>query len=227
MNKTDLLFQMMERPQEYSEEQWQEVLADDECRELYNLMSKTQSAFDMQKNVTDDEIDAEWQRLGKHRSSFFDQGQRDNSATEHSSFSKVLRITKWQGQAAAMFIGILLISGIAFAAIHIAHHYSHDVEEEPTVETIEKKSPTIHQPASKDTIVVAQPIVFDNISLDKIVHAIADYHQMETEVKNDQATELRFYFVWKQTDSLQTVVEQLNQFESVDIVVENEKLIVR
>ena len=46
MNKTDRLFQMMEQPQRYTADEWQEILADDECRELYTLMSKTRSAFD-------------------------------------------------------------------------------------------------------------------------------------------------------------------------------------
>ena len=41
MNKTDLLFQMLEQPERYSEAQWQEILADDECRELYTLMAKS------------------------------------------------------------------------------------------------------------------------------------------------------------------------------------------
>ena len=201
MNKTDLLLQMMEQPQHYTAEEWQEILADEECRELYTLMSKTQSAFDMQQEVSDEEIDAEWQRLEKR----------------HSSFSKV----------AAVFIGILMISGIAYAAIHISHHYSHDAEDQQPVVTVEKKKPAALEPVAKDSTVVTQPIVFDNVSLDKIARTIADYHHKEAEVKNDQAAELRFYFVWNQTDSLQTVVEQLNQFERVDIVVENDKLIVR
>ena len=46
MNKTDLLLQMMEQPQHYTAEEWQEILADEECRELYTLMSKTQSGND-------------------------------------------------------------------------------------------------------------------------------------------------------------------------------------
>ena len=46
MNKTDLLLQMMEQPQHYTAEEWQEILADEDCRELYTLMSKTQSAID-------------------------------------------------------------------------------------------------------------------------------------------------------------------------------------
>ena len=66
MNKTDLLLQMMEQPHQYTAEEWQEILADDECRELYILMSMTQSAVDaarVDKEVTDEMIDGEWQRL--------------------------------------------------------------------------------------------------------------------------------------------------------------------
>ena len=66
MNKTDLLLQMMEQPLRYTADQWQEILADDECRELYTLMSKTQSAVDAARadeEVTDDIIDAEWQQF--------------------------------------------------------------------------------------------------------------------------------------------------------------------
>ena len=66
MNKTDLLLQMMEQPQRYTDDQWQEILADDECRELYTLMSKVQSAVNAvhaDEQITDEIIDAEWQRM--------------------------------------------------------------------------------------------------------------------------------------------------------------------
>ena len=32
MNYTDLLFNMLDHPEDYSEAQWQEILADNECR---------------------------------------------------------------------------------------------------------------------------------------------------------------------------------------------------
>ena len=70
MNKTDLLLQMMEQPQHYTAEEWQEILADEECREIYTLLSKTQSAIDAARadqEVTDDMIDAEWQRLSDEK----------------------------------------------------------------------------------------------------------------------------------------------------------------
>ena len=40
MNKTDQLLMMLEHPEQYTERQWQDILADDECHELYSLMPK-------------------------------------------------------------------------------------------------------------------------------------------------------------------------------------------
>ena len=91
MNKTELLFQMMEQPQLYTAEEWQEILSDEECREIYTLMAKTKSAFDSQKEIDDKTIDVEWKRLTP------------------SSRRNWLRV-------AAIFIGILMLSGIALAS---------------------------------------------------------------------------------------------------------------
>ena len=113
MNKTDLLLQMMEQPQHYTVEEWQEILADEECRDLYALMSKTQSAIDAvraDQEVTDDMIDAEWQRLSDEK-----------QEVRNDKYSLL--------KFAAMFVGVLMLSGIAFAAIHIASHYNASEQE--------------------------------------------------------------------------------------------------
>ena len=63
--------------------------------------------------------------------------------------------------------------------------------------------------------------------LDSIAREIATYHHVGVDLQNEQARQLRFYFVWKQDDSLQEVIEKLNMFEHVDMAVEDGKLIVR
>ena len=47
------------------------------------------------------------------------------------------------------------------------------------------------------------------------------------DLQNEQASQLRFYFVWNQDDSLQEVIEKLNMFEQVNLAVEDGKLMVR
>ena len=117
MNKTDLLLQMMEQPQHYTAEEWQEILADEECCELYTLMSKTQSAIDAaraEEEITDDMIDAEWQRLSH---------EKREVKSEKSSLFKF----------AAMFVGILMLSGIAYAAFHVVRHKETPKEQRTSV----------------------------------------------------------------------------------------------
>ena len=199
MNKTDLLFQMMEQPQAYTDQQWQEIFSDEECRELYTLMTKTQSAFDAQKDIDDETIDAEWKRL---------------SASSNRSWLRV----------AAIFIGVLMLSGITFAAIHIIHHST--VIQEPQPE----ERPIKEQTVPTDTInsiVHSGPVLFDNVTLDSIAKDIAAYYHIEIDMQNEQARQLRFYFLWQPNDSLQEVIDKLDMFEQVDMAIEHGKLIVR
>ena len=199
MNKTDLLFQMMEQPQAYTDQQWQEILSDEECRELYTLMTKTQSAFDAQKDIDNETIDAEWKRL---------------SASSNRSWLRV----------AAIFIGVLMLSGITFAAVHIIRHST--VIQEPQPE----EQPIKQQTVPTDTInniVHSGPVLFDNVTLDSIAKDIAAYYHIEMDMQNEQARQLRFYFLWQPNDSLQEVIDKLAMFEQVDMAIEHGKLIVR
>ena len=66
MEKTELLLQMMEHPHEYTHEQWEELLEDEECRQLYSLLSKTKSVASANENdsrLTEEDVDKEWKRL--------------------------------------------------------------------------------------------------------------------------------------------------------------------
>ena len=126
-------------------------------------------------------------------------------------------------KVAAMIIGILTLSGIAFAAVHIVRQSHH--EECPVTQV--EKAVTISQALPTDTIVKSRPVVFDNVTLDSIAKNIATYHHLDMDFQNNQAYQLRFYFVWNQEDSLQEVIEKLNMFEQVNLAVEDGKLMVR
>lgn len=227
MNKTDLLLQMLEHPHDYSAAEWQQILEDDECRELYELMAKTRGALDAARaceQLTDEQIDAEWQRL---ESDMLEVKHEPSDEHPHSRLS--FSIGRFR-RIAAVFIAALMLSGIALAAIHIVRQQAGD-----KAKTTAQEMPTSvsHQPivpadtVTTDTVAVAETVVFDNVSLDSIAKRIAAYHHLPIEIENDEARQLRFYFAWNQKDGLQEVVEKLNMFEHVTMVVENGKLIVR
>jgi len=227
MNKTDLLLQMLEHPHDYSAAEWQQILEDDECRELYELMATTRGALDAARaceQLTDEQIDAEWQRL---ESDMLKVKREPSDEHPHLRFS--FSIGRFR-RIAAVFIAALMLSGIALAAIHIVRQQAED-----KAKTTAQEMPTTasHQPivpadtVTTDTAAVAETVVFDNVSLDSIAKAIAAYHHLPMEIENDEARQLRFFFEWNQKDSLQEVVEKLNMFEHVTMAVENGKLMVR
>lgn len=212
MNKTDLLLQMMQLPQKYTADEWQEILADDECRELYTLMSKTQSAIDAARNdeeVTDDIIDSEWQRLIKEQThaSFF---------SLHSSFLKF----------AAMFIGVLMLSGIAIAAIHIVRqHQQAEQKKEVTADNNSQLSNSNSQLEVADSIAL-QPVVYENIPLEKIIPEIASHYNVAVSFQNDSVRQLRLFYQWKPEYTIEKVVEMLNNFETLQLQLESDTLFV-
>ena len=227
MNKTDLLLQMLEHPHDYSAAEWQQILEDDECRELYELMATTRGALDAAhacEQLTDEQIDAEWQSFEMENGEW----KMENSTERpHSQFS-ILNFSF--ERIAAVFIAALMLSGIALAAIHIVRQQAGDKAKTTTQEMPTSVS---HQPivpadtVTTDTAAVAETVVFDNVPLDSIAKAIAAYHHLPMEIENDEARQLRFFFEWNQKDSLQEVVEKLNMFEHVTMAVENGKLMVR
>ena len=227
MNKTDLLLQMLEHPHDYSAAEWQQILEDDECRELYELMAKTRGALDAARaceQLTDEQIDAEWQRL---ESDMLEVKHEPSDEHPHLRFS--FSIGRFR-RIAAVFIAALTLSGIALAAIHIVRQQAGDKAKTTTLEmpTAASRQPVVPaDTVTTDTAAVAETVVFDNVSLDSIAKDIAAYHHLPIEIENDEARQLRFYFAWNQKDSLQEVVEKLNMFDHVTMVVENGKLIVR
>lgn len=139
--------------------------------------------------------------------------------------SSVRPMHTWR-KVAAMIFGILAISGITIAAVHIVHQSQH--EERPVTEVEKPQSAvTVSQALPTDTIVKSRPVIFDNVTLDSIAKNIATYHHLDMDFQNNQAYQLRFYFVWNQEDSLQEVIEKLNMFEQVNLAVEDGKLIIR
>lgn len=221
MNKTDLLFQMLDNPDQYSEAQWQDILADDECRELYALMAKTKSAT-QSSQITDDEIDAEWQRL------------------VHSRQNHAAVIPLWRKIAAAAAIVIALF-GFTYAAIRTgffgiekiitSKETPHKVENVDSVATKENE-PTAQEilqnteENTEEAPVKTEPRLYDNVPLEQILTELSAYYHVDVEYQSEDVRSLRLYYQWEPEYSLDKVVEMLSHFEMFNIHLENDKLIV-
>ena len=203
-----MLLDMQEHPEQFSETELEQLLNDTESQELMEATAQLKRAMKNDKfTMSEEDVENDWQ------------------AFTSSHFSEQRAERSWL-KIAATFIGVLFMTGVVFAAIHVIRN-STSIQE-----TEQKEQLVIQQAVPTDTvntttIVESEPVILDNISLDVIAKEIAAYYNIEMDLQNEQACQLRFYFVWNQNDSLQEVVEKLNMFEHVDIVIENSKLIVR
>ena len=232
--RIEWLLELQEHPEQLTDEQLQQILADDEMRQLVQQLGFAKRAFkhDALKNDTPD-VDAEWEKFAASHAEeleILDEGERLRVGDGTSGIHKprfVLRLATHK--IAASFIGVLLVSGIAFAAIQVVRNINTSKPQQPTTELTTDIKPVTSLPADTvqaDTIPV-EPYIFNNVPLDSMLTAIAAAHGVGVEFENEAARELRFHFVWKREDSLSRVVEKLNTFEAVNIGMEDNKLVVR
>ena len=132
-------------------------------------------------------------------------------------------------KAAASIIGVLMLSGIAYAAVHIISRNAGVDEETPTHEV-----QNINSPLNDDAIVetfttdsIPQTRIFENTPLDEMVSEIAHYYNKVADIQSKEAHELRLYYKWDPKDALENVVDDLNHFDHVNLTIEGDKLIVK
>jgi len=131
-------------------------------------------------------------------------------------------------KVAASIIGILMLTGIAYAAVHIISHSAEVDEKVPTQEVQNINSPkndTAGKILTADSI--PQTRIFENIPLDEMVSEIAHYYNKVADIQSEEAHELRLYYKWEPKDSLESVIDDLNHFDRVSLAIEDDKLIVK
>ena len=232
--RIEWLLELQEHPEQLTDEQLQQIFADDQMRQLVQQLGFAKRAFkhDAIKNDTPD-VDAEWEKFAASHAEALealDEEERLRVGDGTSGMRKPrFALHLAPHKIAASFIGVLLASGIAFAAIQVVRNISTPKTQQPTTEQTTDIEPVTSLPADTvkaDTIPV-EPYIFNNVPLDSMLTAIATAHGVGVEFENDVTRGLRFHFVWKREDSLVRVVEKLNTFEAVNISLEDKTLVVR
>ena len=206
-----------------TDEQLQQALDDPQMRELVEQMAFAKRAFKNEELQAEElDVEGEWEKFAAdHYGEEDGEGAGFTLFTHHSSLQKM----------AASFIGVLLVSGIAFAAIRIVRHVVGGDLKSPTQEVRISNPPQPLSPLPADTVktdttTTVEPVVFDNVPLEKMLMEIAAYYHVEVSFLNDDARHLRFHFVWKREDGLGHAIEKLNRFESLTVRLDENKIIV-
>ena len=186
MKDIEQLLKMTERPQDYTDEELQKLMSDPEMREYYELMVSAEAGFALrkEKNYGDRSRDSAGPN---HRPMIFSLGNR------------FMRI-------AAMFIGVLMLSGIAFAAYRLVVGGD---SESPTQE-VRTANPTQQAGTLQQTQTDPNSIrTFENAELQQILQELSDYYHVSVEYRNEQSRHIRLYTKWDTAAPLQLIDNQI------------------
>ena len=196
--------------------------------ENQELLALTKQAF-VKREVEKESVpvDEEWEKFATEHAEELEALEKDEPRT--ATITRLMGILPYK--VAASIIGILFTAGVAFAAIHIVRHFVGEDVKSPTQEVqipnSSQPSPALPTDTVKtDTTTNAKPFVFDNVALDKMLTQIASYYNKEVDFQNEDARQFRFYFVWKQEETLEVVLHRLNLFESITVELKSDKIVV-
>lgn len=231
--KWDMLLDLLEHPEKYSETQKNELLGDEEVNELYQLLIETRQSLDFAKSKEEmkmPSIDAEWEKLKEEMQQKEEMSQNAETQQTAKSFPLWSPMRKVAAVAA-----VLVVSGITFAAIHLVTR-SHQASDKHNTELVASQKDSIQQVSAPqksnieektDSASLAQlPLVYENAELQNILTPIAGHFHLQVTYQNESARHIRLFLQLEKNMSLDDIIELMNHFEKVNIRHEGQTLIV-
>ena len=231
--KWDMLLDLLEHPEKYSETQKDELLGDEEVNELYQQLVETRQSLDFamsKEKMKMPSIDAEWEKLKEEKQQKEEMSQ--NAETQQTA--KLFSLWSPMRKVAAV-AAVLVVSGITFAAIHLVTR-SHQASDKHNTELVASQKDSIQQVSAPqksnieektDSASLAQlPLVYENAELQNILTPIAGHFHLQVTYQNESARHIRLFLQLEKNMSLDDIIELLNHFEKVNIRHEGQTLIV-
>ena len=249
--KWDLLLDLLEHPEKYSETQKDELLGDEEVNELYQQLVETRQSLDFAKSKEEmkmPSIDAEWEKLKdemklkeekqlKDEMKLKEEKQQKEEMSQNAETQQTAKLFPlWSPmRKVAAVAAVLVVSGITFAAIHLVTR-SHQPSDKNNTELVASQKDSIQQVSAPqksnieektDSASLAQlPLVYENAELQNILTPIAEHFHLQVTYQNESARHIRLFLQLEKNMSLDDIIELMNHFEKVNIRHEGQTLIV-
>lgn len=236
--KWDLLLDLLEHPEKYSETQKDELLGDEEVNELYQQLIETRQSLDfgkLKEEMKMPSIDAEWEKLKEEQQK--DDMKQEDEMSQNAEIQQTAKLFPlWSPmRKVAAVAAVLVVSGITFAAIHLVTR-SHQASDKHNTELVASRKDSIQQVSAPqksnieektDSVSLAQlPLVYENAELQNILTPIAGHFHLQVTYQNESARHIRLFLQLEKNMSLDDIIELMNHFEKVNIRHEGQTLIV-
>ena len=226
MNKDEkrlMLFDMQEHPEKYTDEQMENLLADEEVKEFLRDLAMARMAG---KKATPKKVDVDkaWKEFS----------EKHNKAKSISNGTNTPYRNRMQ--IAASIIGIIFLSGVALAAVHNGWlkfaAADNAADNKTTTEQNVKQKPSADDSLKavtaepKDSLDM-KPVVFDNAELGTILTQMADFYHVKVKYDNADTQHVRLFFNWNKTKTLEQNLTILNAFDRIQIEYAEGELVVK
>lgn len=216
--KRMLFFDMQDNPQKYTDEQIVSLLADEDIKELANDMAMVKRVMIRQQSTSYVDVDDAWKAFAHVNNAYL---AKDSQRRVRSYY---------RFKIAASIVGVVLLSGIALAAIQ--GRWLGGTESSKYAERTEPSTASEHIPSvvSTDSIgckndsIATQPVIFEDAPLGTILSEMAAFYNMEVVYANSDVRQTRLFFHWNKQKTLQQNIEILNGFDRISITIDKNVL---
>ncbi|MCM1078371.1 MAG: DUF4974 domain-containing protein [Bacteroidales bacterium] len=217
-----LMMDMLDNPGRYTEQDFKEMLNDEDCRKCYDTLLSLKNACERNnQRMTAVDVRREWEKfdLSHHVQ---DTAAGTYSAFRHSTFLRRFTVAA----------SVALMISISYAAIRLMEKGG--VKEGKSVETVENvthggsygRAAASASEAVSDSIAEKNIRMYDNTELETILAEVSKAYGVKIGYANDAVRHLRLFFQWNPQESLEAVIGELNAFDRVNIKIEGDEITV-
>ena len=131
-------------------------------------------------------------------------------------------IMRW----AAIIVTFAALSGITYAAIQHFWNANNSLEDAQVVESqqipqdleMENQETYSVVPDGEANDSIRQDQQFNNVELQQIMQQLSKDYDVKVVFKNEATRTLRFYLKWEANDSIQDIINRINHFEKVHLI---------
>ena len=116
---------------------------------------------------------------------------------------------------AAMFAGVILLSGIAYAAIHLIMRPTAD--DQPSMVNGQRSMVNVQSP---------DPVRFEYVRLDSILSVVSAHYTKAVSFSDDEVKAMKFILTWKPDAPLSDFIDGMNMFDGLQLTLQRDTIFV-
>ena len=207
MDKLEILLDMIEHPEHYTEQQINELLTDEEMRKHFDVMVRLRGAYDVMK-VKSERMKSENNYLPKESNTVHEGNSLFSFSSFHFSYKKI----------AAIFLAAAFLGGLAWALVPLLHSRY----------TAEPPLPTkVSAPSLQGRAGGGSAILFADSRLDSMLTVVAAHYGKAVFFGNEDLKGLRIHTKWNPKDSLEAFMESLNELDGLKLTEQRDTIFVQ